>query len=567
MKKLILPILLFFSLLLSTYYLPPLGGLLPTVRADELDDLTKQIADLNHQRELSISATKPLVGQLDSLKKQLAQIQTGLANLSASIAQKQRDLSVREDKIALQQALLEKRVKEYYIRSYLTQPLLVILSSIQSGDLFRELSYRQSVAKEDRQIISSITSEVVDILSQKDKLEKDKARLASLQADVDKNAQFLNGEITKAQAFQTDLSSKIVALTARQQQILSQRLASLNLPTSAYTSVPACVDDRGISPGFSPALAFFTYGVPNRVGLNQYGAWGRAKAGQSVEDILAAYYPGVTLKKDYDSGATINVNGYGAYNVEEYVKRIYEMPDSWTDNGSAALKAQAVAARSYGLAHRGGICTTDSCQVFKPDPKGGNWNSAADATRGWVLVDGGGNPVSTQYSSTHGGYILNLNKFDGIGGNPVSFADLAARSFDKDSPWFYCDWGSRAGYNKTAWLTPAEVADIVNSLLLVQADPSTAEHLYQPDKPPPGSDNWDEGKVREELKNRGITAYNSVSSISVSPDFNSGAISSVNVSGDGGTRSFSGGDFKNRFNLRAPANIQIVGPLFNVESK
>ena len=535
------------------------------IRADEIEDLKKQINELNHARELSVNATKPLEGQLQSLERQLSQIQTNLDNLSAGIKQKQKDLDAREDKLALQQALLEKRVKAYYIRSYLADPLLVILSSIQAGDLFRELSYRQSVAREDRQIISSVTAEVVDLLTQKEKLEKDKSKLAGLQAEVDKNAQFIGGEVKKAKAYQADLSSKIVQLTAKQQEILAARLASLNIPRSAATSAPACVDDRNIDPGFGGARAFFTYGVPNRVGLNQYGAWGRAKAGQSAEQILGEYYPGITLKKDYDLGATINVNGYGAYNVEDYVKRIYEMPDSWTDNDSAALKAQAVAARSYGLAHRGGICASDYCQVFKPDPKGGNWNNAVEATRGWVLVDGSGNPVSTQYSSTHGGYILNLNKFDGTGGNPTGFEDLKARAYDKDSPWFYCDWGSRSQYNKTAWLKPDEITDIVNTLLLVQGDSSTADHLYQTDKSYP--DNWDEGKVRQELTNRNISPYNNISGMSVSVDFNSGSTTAVNVSGDGGSRSFSGGDFKNRFNLRAPANIQIVGPLYNVETK
>ena len=43
-----------------------------------------------------------------------------------------------------------------------------------------------------------------------------------------------------------------------------------------------------------------------------------------------------------------------SYTLEEYVKRIYEMPSSWGDQGGMeALKAQAVAARSYALARVG----------------------------------------------------------------------------------------------------------------------------------------------------------------------------------------------------------------------
>jgi len=565
--------ILLITLLLTANYL------LPIVHADEIEDLQKQIDSLNHARELSVSATKPLEGQLDSLKRQLAQIQANIDNLSANIKIKQKALDDREEKLALQQALLEKRVRAYYIRSYLADPLLVILSSLQSGDLFRELSYRQSVTREDRQIISSITGEVVDLLTEKTKLEKDKVKLAIFQQEVDKNAQFLGGEIKKAKAYQADLTSKIVQLSARQQEILSQRLASLNISRSA-ASLGSCLDDRNIDPGFSPRLAFFTYGVPNRVGMNQYGADGRARAGQSAEQILNAYYANFELKKDYSTGININVQGYSSYNIEDYVKRIYEMPGSFS---MEALKAQAVAARSYALAYTnngaGSICTSEQCQVFKSDPKGGAWEEAVNATRGWVMVSGGA-PVKAWYSSTHGGYILSSGEIgwsgtswtkhgvDTVSGSATSFDDLKAGAYDRDSPWFYCDWGSRASYNKTAWLKGSEVADIINTLLLAKADGSTSEHLYQTDKSnPAGTETWDEEKVKGELRNRGITPYNNVSSVSISADFSSGATTSVNVSGDGGSQNFSGSDFKNRFNLRAPGNLQIVGPLFNIEQK
>jgi peptidoglycan hydrolase-like amidase len=85
--------------------------------------------------------------------------------------------------------------------------------------------------------------------------------------------------------------------------------------------------------------------------MSQYGAYGRAKEGQNVDDILHAYYGNIEIKKDYSTDININVQGQGSYNIEEYVKRIYEMPAGWADKGGMeALKAQAVAARSYALA-------------------------------------------------------------------------------------------------------------------------------------------------------------------------------------------------------------------------
>ena len=70
------------------------------------------------------------------------------------------------------------------------------------------------------------------------------------------------------------------------------------------------------NPGFSPAFAAFSFGAPHRKGMSQYGAWGRAKSGQSAEDILRAYYGGVEIKKDYSTNITITVRGYGAVNLE-----------------------------------------------------------------------------------------------------------------------------------------------------------------------------------------------------------------------------------------------------------
>ena len=55
--------------------------------------------------------------------------------------------------------------------------------------------------------------------------------------------------------------------------------------------------------------------------------------------------------------------------------------------------------------------------------------------------------------------------------------------------------------------------------------------------------------------------------MSVNVDFGSGKTNSVSVSGDAGDNTFNAEEFKNRFNLRAPANIQIVGPLYNVERR
>jgi peptidoglycan hydrolase-like amidase/peptidoglycan hydrolase CwlO-like protein len=530
-----------------------------------LADINTCLDQLNSAKQQSVKATAPLETQLVGIKQRVVFIEQDITIKGKNIADGYANLGK-------QQQILNATIRDFYIKSYYNSPLLILLSANSASQLTQLLGYQKANADRDKAIITNIAITIQDLKIKKDALENEQQSLIVVKAKLDK-------VVTDAKAYQATLSNQISQLSALQQQILASRLASLNIPLYASTA-GGCSSDIGKDPGFGGGFGFFSYGVPNRVGLNQYGAWGRAKAGDGYEKILRAYYNFDSIEK---RDATINVEGYGPYSLDEYVKRVYEVPASWTDNDSAALKAQAIAARSYALAYtnngQGTICTTQQCQVFQPNPKTENdnaWIKAVDATSGQVMVQGG-NPIKAWFSSTHGGYVFSSGDIGwastswtkearDTSGDVSSFSDLKNNAYDKDSPWFYCDWGSRGDYNKTAWMKPNEVADIVNAILLAQKDSGTKDHLYQTDKSnPAGTDTWDSGRVKQELQNRGGSPFNSVSDISISADFGSGKTTNVHVSGDAGSVDISGSDFKNYFNLRAPANINIVGPLYNVE--
>ncbi|OGH21430.1 MAG: hypothetical protein A2958_01795 [Candidatus Levybacteria bacterium RIFCSPLOWO2_01_FULL_38_13] len=573
MKK-ILSCFLIFYLLFGVFFV-----FAPKTLSDELSDITRQIQDLTSALNDSIKATQPLESQLTNLQNQVLGIKTRLTIIENDIENKEKSINEGYKNLEKQEKILNQTIRDFYIKSYYNTPFLVFLSSSSVSDITQILAYQKAATDQDKAIITNIALSINDLETKKKNLEKEKKQLAMLKADLDLQSEKLDQVVKGAKSYQASLSSQIAQLSQRQQEILGQRLSALGIPRSAGTGAPACVDDRGKDPGFGPRFAFFTYGVPNRTGLNQYGANGRANAAQNAEQILLAYYTNYELKKDYDTAITINVEGYGGYNIEDYVKRIYEMPNSFHPE---ALKAQAIAARSYALSYTNNgansICTTEKCQVFKPDPKGGAWEQAVNDTRGWVMIQGG-SPIKAWYSSTHGGYILATSELPGWSetswtkhatdtttGNAGSFSDLNGSAYDRDSPWFYCDWGSRTQYNKTAWLKEEEIADIVNIILLARADSSTKEKLYQTDKPHPyGGEIWNEDRVKSELQSRNITPYGRISSVSIGADFGSGRTTSINLSGDAGTVTFQGAEFKDWFNLRAPANIQIVGPLYNVE--
>ncbi len=543
------------------FYSVPLVPQIAKADDAEIARLQEEINKLNEARSQSISATKPLEGQLQNLKAQLNQIQNNIVSLSQKIVKKEADLVARTKKIAEQQALLETRVRSYYIRSFLNSPLAVIFSNDSAGGILRELSYRAATTREDKKVITSITQEITDLLVQKEGLEKDKKSLAAFQIEVDKNADFLGGEIDKAKEFQQNLTSKIAELNAKQQAILAAK--SGNFVTSVG-DVPLADDANSrptFDPGFRPAYAPFSFGAyTHRNGMSQYGAKGRAEAGQSAEDILKAYYPGSTLNKSYPVPATINVDGFGSRAFEdEYMKRIYEMPNSFPKE---ALKAQAVAARTYAIRRGGSICATESCQVYKDSNKGGAWEEAVNETKGWVLEGG----TNAQYSSTTGGWGNNSGWDTKCGSRNCWTGD----AYEKlaGSPWFYKGWykdrtGATCGRSHP-WLNQEQMADILNAYIVYKANDQTDRISPVDTSCWPGNP-FSMGEMRDKANNHG-GAVTSISAVSVVYS-NDGATANVTFSTNRGSMTISGNEFKTVFNLRAPGYISIKSPLYNIETK
>lgn len=594
MRKIIFLIIVIFGLIFANKFISDTRA--QTVSCDQilkgacnnpgtcLDQTSTCINQFNQALEMSIKATKPAEDQLNSLQQQITAIKDRLTAIGQSLAQKKAELDKSYADVAQKTKILDAKIRDFYIKSAYNSPILIFLSSNTASQLTEAMTYQRELAQQDKQTITNIVLSITTLETQRQQLEAENTQLATLKAGLDDQSGKLDKLVSGAKAYQAVLSGQIAELSSIQQNLLAQKLSSLGISSSAYNMSGGCKSDilpGAPDPGFSPKIGFFTYGVPNRVGLNQFGAKGRAEAGQGYQQILSSYY-NASLTNGYNQGVTIHVTGSNDYgqsfdtnwNIEEYLKHIYEIPASWP---SETLKAQAIAARSYALAYtnngQASICPDQHCQEVKQELNSQPWIDAVNATAGQVLTSGG-QPIKAWFSSTHGGYEFTSSDIGWSGtdytkrlvdasGSVTSFSDLQNNAYDKSSPWFYCDWGSRGG---TAWLRSSEVADITNVIALVQADSSTKEHVYQLDKSnPAGTDTWDQGRVQQELRNRNITPYTSVSSVNVDPDFGSGRVTTVHVNGDGGTASFPGDFFKTYFNIRAPGNIQIVGPLYNIE--
>ncbi len=543
------------------------------------DCIQKQIDDLTKSLEMSRSATKPLEAEISKLSAKIKTIQTQIDNAIKKTKQLEVDVRTRSEKVTASYTILSVKTREMY-KKLRAEPLWVELLRYQNlGESRRELVYRQESSDRDKQLIVNLVSEIGRLEQDKKSLEIEKQRLVKLQTELDKQNSFFQGEVKKAKSFQTDLTSKIAQLSARQQAILAEKQGNFS---TSVGDVPLADDPNSrpdYNPGFSPAFAAFSFGAPHFKGMSQYGAYGRAKSGQNVEDILRAYYGGVEIKKDYSSSKVIKVSGYGSMDIETYVKRIYEMPGSWGDNGGfEALKAQAVAARSYALAWtdegRGGaICTTQDCQVYKNANKGGKWEEAVNATRGWVLW-ANGKPFKSWYASTSGGYQESYrDSYSGhttpsLWDTPSGRGGWTSQAYEKvgGSPWFYKGWykgtsGDSCGRSHP-WLTGEEMADIVNAWVVIK---SGSDDRVSPLGSCWGGNPYSLADLKNKAEEKG-GGYGKVTKVTVTYS-EGGYTSIVRLDTDKGAVEISGADFKKTFNLRAPGRISLKSGLFNIENK
>ncbi|MDO8514966.1 MAG: SpoIID/LytB domain-containing protein [bacterium] len=549
------------------------------------DECQKKIDECNKLYTISVGATKPHEAKVQELETAINNIKNTVDTLSKLIEKNKALIAIQENKLAGQQIKFETKVRDYYIKNYVGPAvnfLEFFLTNGDNADSLRNSIYRQTSINRDKQEITSMVLDIVGLNNSRKKSEENQANLKIQKNNLEITLAPIKKLVDESKKYQSQLSQTAAGLSAKQEQLIAAKIGSLNLSRSAGGPI-VCSDDRNIDPGFSPRLAFFTFGIPHRVGMSQYGALGRAKDNKGYEEILSAYFKNYDLTGGFD-GKSVKVNGKNEYgqtfsnetmNIEEYLKHLYEMPASWHEN---ALKAQAVAARSYALAvynAKGFLYPSQSDQVIKKEKNAQSWINAVDATKGKVMTQGG-QPIKAWYASTAGGYTFTsqdiwggatsyTKRFRDTTGDINSTGDLFSKAYDRESPCFYNAQGWRSQYGKSAWLKPEEVADIVNVILLSQKDSGTTKHLAQIDKPnPDGVDTWDANRVRGELGSR---AFDKVENVSMELDYGTGRTTKVKVSGGGKDESFDGQTFKDYFNLRAPANLSIVGPMFNIEKK
>jgi len=568
---------------------------------EQINQVQNEINSLNQQ-------LKDKRINLEKIKEQTSSIKQRVKVIGDEIIKKESEVKKGEMALTYQKNLLNERARSHY--KNLSKSSFSLINLLVGNNLSSSLEnffYQKSVIYEDKNAIIRIVLYIKNLEEKKKSLEAEKQQMLAINQQLDALSQRLGEEISQ-------IKTKIAQLTAKQQELIAKKFAENPIPRSAETSLGGCLPDYDFinntvikDPGFSPKFGFFSLGVANKVGLNQFGAYGRAKNGQNFKQILEAYYNNIRYECRNFPNNKIKVKDTGEVNIKDYLKLLAEMPMSW--NQREAYKAQIVAAASYAYSYtdegKREICYDQNCQVFlrclylegkykcgdqnesvkdwRTLPERQTWYSTVDEVNQecgdgvLVMVSNDTNQVITAwYSSTHGGVILRSGEI-GWSDKPWTkhafdsdesinnLQDLLLKAYDspfkidasniRSSPWFYCNWGSRPEYGGSAWLTQSEVLEIVNAYILFKLDPSTFPHLSQLDKNIP--DTWDDNRVRQEIKNRGENYFSRIDFIQTIWD-GTGISRTIIVRGDIGEKQFNAQEFKDIFNLRARGNLIIV---------
>ncbi|MFA6007270.1 MAG: SpoIID/LytB domain-containing protein [Candidatus Shapirobacteria bacterium] len=540
------------------------------IYADEIEDLGKQIAAIEASLTPLKTESSGLASKISTAKNQISSAEKQMTILSQKLVDKEADLEV-------QKILMFQRVRKYYINSKKFSTLTLFFSTQGTGNILQQYTWYQSIISQDKSAITNYSSEIATLNKNKSDLEAQKAKLAALKKTMEDRFGYLSTEIQKGETAKAELSKK-------QQALIAEKTAMFNTSVGDVSSSDDPASRADYNPGFSPAFAAFSFGAPHRKGMSQYGAFGRAKAGQGYEQILKAYYGDIRIEKISTDGSIKTSIGSLPFE-SNYLVGIAEMPAKWGDEGGyEALKAQAIAARTYALNSTnnlaGTICVTEACQVYSTTRLNspGRWKQAVEDTKGMVIKSNStGNIFSTMYASTSGGATLS---YSSNGHNTPQIWDTSCGnqgcwpndSFEKQagSAWYYKGWYKTRANNaygrSSPWLNNEEFSDIVNAVLYYSKT-NDYSHLSQTQNCIGSCDSnaWSKDELKRQVGDKG-GPVNNVNSISV--DYSTaGYTKNVKISTDKGDFTFSGDMFKTIFNLRSPGAIVLKSALFNIEKK
>jgi len=187
-----------------------LGRFSSSFALDEVEELQRQIGELENLKKLSEDATTPLEKEVSTLESRIASAQAGITKAQADVKALAASIAKREGDLAQQYQILARRVGDEYKRARQASSPAIALAQLGQGSLSRSIAYHQSVQQQDKAYITSISGDIIALEKDKKDLEQRQKTLASLQDQLDQQAEFFKGEIAKAKDYRPNCVVKLL---------------------------------------------------------------------------------------------------------------------------------------------------------------------------------------------------------------------------------------------------------------------------------------------------------------------------------------------------------------------
>ena len=523
----------------------------------KIDETLNTITQLSSQLSVTQSQLNGVQNNIDETQKLLEEINENLEDRNIKLS----------DKINFRNKLLRN-----YSKKNILSELELFFTENRSGLSGFQLSsfiyaFNKATSEETLAIIGNLNSEIRQFEENKKESEELKLELEKAQANLIAIKNNLAIKKVSEEEEKEELEEKAEGYEEELEKLQSKILALKYSEEGGTVGDYEGSSSKTPDPPFSGrAFAAFSFGAYTHYnGMSQYGAKARADEGQDYKKIIKFYY-GEDVKEKDDFPSKICVEGYGEMDYQKYLYGLAEMPSTWD---SDALKAQAIAARSYAYRRTkngGCICTTQSCQVFsksKSDKPPSEWKEAVDKTNKMIIGGDTGKTGYGWYSSTTGGYV-NIGGWDAKDGFK-GWQD--GKAYEKISPWFYKAWYTKSYSDGSTcdhphpWLKESEMADILNSYVVYTKGSSSEKGHITPRSDCWGGDPYSLDEMAEKADKYG-NKYTSVSSVDVTVS-SGGYTSTVTFQTNKGSVSFDGPTLKTVFNLRAPGYLAIRSRIYN----
>lgn len=458
------------------------------IAARSIDDIQREIDAQNQNLSSVQNQLSQAEKNLKNIEGSLNSVQGEIPRLEAEIKQIQAQVEV--NKLLIQQSNETKKLKELEQEDRETRQVKAIKSAYQTwrsqngidttiiygteGGMKHEV-YQAEVSGKELSSIESLIAQIEKIKDDLANLEKQNGTLEEQNIQLAQRRQELIARMVALQTSRYSANGAVAGLRG-QVAVIQSNISQLSAEQKALQDYEAWLLGQSGNGGTNPLTAGQLYFTGrgrdllqgHGVGLSQFGAFGAANAGWNSTQILQLYYTGVSI---VSSGGNVNVAGYGAMNVNDYVAGQGEVPakacgdasqaaarpdkyvvdnpgtvwDCWPEE---AIKAQAIAFRTYAMhwmSYKGGqICTTAACQVYN-GTRNSQW--VADETANLVITYGG-QLIEALYSSDNNngwGTANNETVFSNVDGSGTAVPYLRAVN---DNNFAY-----KAGWNSWSWRT------------------------------------------------------------------------------------------------------------------